>query len=175
MIAFDFDYYLPDTLQEATSLYLSLQSAGKKPLYYGGGTEIISMARLDSIQPGAVIHIKKIPELREIGLNGTRIIFGAALTLDEVARSGLFPLLGLAAGRIADHTIQLKLTLGGNLAGTIIYHETMLPLLLADAAISRRTEYFINKSALSYLPYYGMLSSAASYYQYFHNSTTFNA
>jgi CO/xanthine dehydrogenase FAD-binding subunit len=47
----------------------------------------------------------------------------------------MYPLLSLAAGRIADHTIQCKLTLGGNLAGTIHYHETLLPLLLANATI----------------------------------------
>ena len=55
---------------------------------------------------------------------------GAALTLTTIRA-----LLSLAAGRIADHTIQCKLTLGGNLAGTIHYHETLLPLLLADAVI----------------------------------------
>jgi hypothetical protein len=34
---------------------------------------------------------------------------------------------------VADHTIQRKITLGGNLAGTIIYRETSLPLLVCDS------------------------------------------
>jgi CO/xanthine dehydrogenase FAD-binding subunit len=54
----------------------------------------------------------------------------------ELAQSDKFPLLARTAGRIADHTIQCKITLGGNLASTIIYRETALPLLLADAVLT---------------------------------------
>lgn len=135
MIPYDFDYYLPDTWQEAVDIYYSLTAQGKNPLYYGGGTEIISMARVSNIRPDAVIDIKKIPECQNFGTDGTKLFFGAALTLATIQESGLYPLLSLAAGRIADHTIQCKITLGGNLAGTIRYHETLLPLLLADASI----------------------------------------
>lgn len=135
MIPCDFDYYLPDTLKEATDIYGSLQREGKQPLYYGGGTEIISMARVSNLKPDAVIDIKNIPECSGMGTDGGRLFFGAAVTLSDIFESDLFPLLKLAAGRIADHTIQVKITLGGNLAGTIIYRETMLPFLLADAAV----------------------------------------
>jgi CO/xanthine dehydrogenase FAD-binding subunit len=123
MLAADFDYYLPDTLKEATDIYASLHREGKRPYYYGGGTEIISMARVHNLKPDAVIDIKKIPECRGIGTDGKKLVFGAAVTLSVIFESGLFPLLGLAGGRIADHTIQ----------DTIIYHETLLPLLLTDS------------------------------------------
>jgi CO/xanthine dehydrogenase FAD-binding subunit len=135
MIAHDFDYYLPDTWQEAVDTFHSIQQEGKTPLYYGGGTEIISMARVGRIRPDAVIDIKKIPECNGMGLDNGRLFFGAALTLNAIRENGLYPLLGLAGGRVADHTIQCRLTLGGNLAGTIHYHETLLPLLLADGAL----------------------------------------
>jgi CO/xanthine dehydrogenase FAD-binding subunit len=135
MIPFDFDYYLPDSLKEATDIFGALQREGKNPIYYAGGTEIISMARVFNIRPGAVIDIKKIPECTGMGTDGERLSFGAAVTMSDIYEANYFPLLGLAAGRIADHTVQVRLTLGGNLAGTIIYHETMLPLMLADAAV----------------------------------------
>ncbi len=135
MISYDFDYYMPDTWQEAVDLFCAIKAEGKNPYYFGGGTEIISMARVNSIKPDAVIDIKKIPECLCLGTDGSQLTFGAALTLTTIRESGLYPLLSLAAGRIADHTIQCKLTLGGNLAGTIHYHETLLPLLLADAVI----------------------------------------
>jgi CO/xanthine dehydrogenase FAD-binding subunit len=135
MLAFDFDYYLPDTLEEAIDIFDSTQKEGKTPLYYGGGTEIISMARVFNIQPDVVIDIKRIPECGEMGSDGTKLVFGSALTLNTIHEGALFPLLGVAGGRVADHTIQCKLTLGGNLAGTIRYHETLLPLLLADSMI----------------------------------------
>ena len=138
MLAFDFDYYLPDTLQEATDVFDSVQKQGNMPLYYGGGTEIISMARVGNVTPHAVIDVKKIPECRNMGTDGAALVFGSARTLREIQDSGLFPLLGLAGGRIADHTIQCKLTLGGNLAGTIRYHEALLPLLLCGHDSHRR-------------------------------------
>lgn len=135
MLAYNFDYYLPDTLKEATDIYDSVEKDGKTPLYFGGGTEIISMARVNNIKPDVVIDIKKIPECCGFGTDGKQLIFGAAMTLSAIQESGLYPLLGLAGGRIADHTIQCKLTLGGNLAGTIYYHEMLLPLLLSDSMI----------------------------------------
>ncbi len=135
MIPRGFDYYLPDSWREAVDIFASVQREGKTPLYYGGGTEILSMARVGSVSPDAVIDIKRIPECLSMDGDGARLRFGAALTLNEIRDSRLFPLLSLAAGRIADHTIQCKLTLGGNLAGTILYHETLLPLLLADATL----------------------------------------
>ena len=116
MIPCDFDYYLPDTWQEAVDIFHSLKAEGKNPLYYGGGTKIISMARVSSIRPDAVIDIKKIPECQSFGTDGSKLFFGAALTLTTIRESGLYPLLSHAAGRIADHTVQCKLTLGGNLA-----------------------------------------------------------
>ena len=135
MLAYDFDYYLPDTLQEAADIYTFVQDQGKKPFYYGGGTEIISMSRVFNIRADAVIDIKNIPDCSGIGTDGSRLIFGAASTLSAIQEADLFPLLSLAASRVADHTIQCKLTLGGNLAGSIIYHETLLPLLLSDSII----------------------------------------
>lgn len=116
-------------------IYNSYSAQGRRPLYYGGGTEIISMSRVFNLKPDAVIDIKSIPECRGIGTDGTKLSFGAAATLNDIKRSELFPLLSLAAGRIADHTIQCRLTLGGNLSGTIIYRETLMPLLLADAQV----------------------------------------
>ncbi len=135
MLAYDFDYYLPDTWQEAVQIYDAVSKQGLKPYYYGGGTEIISMSRVFNVKPNAVIDIKSIPECCGIGTDGTHISFGAAAPLNEIIQTDLFPLLSLAAGRIADHTVRSRLTLGGNLCGTIIYRETLMPLLLANAEI----------------------------------------
>ena len=45
-------------------------------------------------------------------------------------------MLGITVARIADHTIQGKSTLGGNITGTIMYREASLPLLIADCRLS---------------------------------------
>jgi CO/xanthine dehydrogenase FAD-binding subunit len=136
MIPANFDYYRPDTIEEAITVYRQIRDTGLKPFYYGGGTEIITMARMGSIAPDAVIDIKGIPECREHGLSDGRLVFGAGVTLAEIAEADLFPLLSLSVSRIADHTVQGKITLGGNICGTIVYRESMLPLLLADAELT---------------------------------------
>lgn len=135
MIPFDFDYYKPETVEEAIELYLDLDSKGKKPLYYGGGTEIISMSRAHNVYTEAVIDIKGIAECNVHELRDNKLIIGSAVTLTEIAEANLFPLLGLTVQRIADHTIQDKITLGGNIAGTIIYREAVLPLLIGNSDV----------------------------------------
>lgn len=136
MIPFDFEYYRPDKLMEAVALYGQLEAAGKSPVWYGGGSELISMARVGNMRFESVIDIKNIPECRTLDDNGEQLFIGAALTLDELSRSEKFSLLGKTAGRIADHTMQCRITFGGNLASTIIYRETVLPLLLSDARLT---------------------------------------
>ena len=135
MIPFDFEYYMPDSAIEAVDTYARLCSEGKQPLYYGGGTEIISMARTHNIYTDAVIDIKGIPECNQQIYENSKLTIGSAVTLTNIAESNFFPLLSLTVERIADHTIQDKITLGGNIAGTIIYREAVLPLLISDSDI----------------------------------------
>ena len=134
MIPFDFEYYRPDTIKEATDIFLQLELEGKTPVYYGGGSELISMARVGNLTFHAVIDLKNIPECTVLEYDqDNNLVLGSALTLSQISESKQFPLLEKTAGRIADHTMQCKITLGGNLASTIIYRETVLPLLLTDS------------------------------------------
>lgn len=135
MIPFDFDYYKPDTVEEAVHVYKDLESRGKQPLYYGGGTEIITMARVQNIFTGAVVDIKGIPECNALEIKNEQLVIGSAVTLTQIYESRMFPLLGRAGSRVADHTVQGKITLGGNIGGTIIYREAVLPLLLCDSRV----------------------------------------
>jgi CO/xanthine dehydrogenase FAD-binding subunit len=97
IIPFDFAYYRPDTIAEAIQLYRDLDARGKQPLYYGGGSEIITLA--------------------------------------NISESDFYPLMSKACSRIADHTMQCKITLAGNICGTIIYKEALLPLLLSECTV----------------------------------------
>ena len=135
MIPFDFIYCLPNTLREAYDAFWGLASVGKNPVYYAGGSEIITMCRAGSIRPGAVVDIKTIPECQHLFENQDALHIGSACTLNQIKESKLFPLLSLSCGRIADHTNQCRITLGGNLCGTIMYRETSLPFLLSDATV----------------------------------------
>ncbi len=136
MIPFDFIYFRPETLKEATEIYNQLNNEGKKAVYFAGGSETITMCRSNAINPYAVIDIKNIPECHRLVIENDYLVIGSLCTLNEINFSGLFKLLGLSCSRIADHTNQCRITIGGNLYGTIIYRETSLPLLLSDADIT---------------------------------------
>ena len=132
MISFDFDYYRPDSVEEAAGIYSRLSGEGRRVIYYAGGTEIISRARTNEIQFDAAIDIKNIPECRQFGYQNNKLVIGAAVTLTKISDSGLFPLLGKCCRRAADHTARDKITLGGNICGSLPYKEALLPLLLCD-------------------------------------------
>ncbi len=139
MIPFHFDYYRPDSLAEAVSVYKELQKQNKNPLYYGGGSEIITMSRVCSISPSAVIDIKAIPECGRLEFERDKLVIGSAVTLSKIAETHWFPLMGTVVKRIADHTNQCRITLGGNVCGTIYYREAVLPLLLTDCDVVVQT------------------------------------
>jgi len=134
MIPNNFIYYRPETLAEAAEAYTAARNEGLEPIYLAGGTEITTFCRDGKITPGALIDIKHIPECRRLDQEGDDLVFGAALTLNEVVESGSYPLLSRAA-RIVDHTVRNRLTLGGNIAGRLPYREAVLSFLLADCRV----------------------------------------
>ncbi|MGL5511626.1 MAG: FAD binding domain-containing protein [Sporomusa sp.] len=148
MIAFDFDYYRPTSLEQAYDIYIQLKADNKVPVYFAGGTELISMARVNSREFKAVIDLKGVSECNQFGMKKGKLIIGSALTLTQIAVSKAFPLLSDTIIRIADHTIQGKITLGGNLAGTIKYREASLPLM-----ISRCTATIMTENGLVQVPF----------------------
>jgi len=146
MIPFDFDYYLPNTVEEAVELFQNLDTEGKNPLYYAGGTEIVSLCRRQLIKPAALIDIKGIEETLVLKKEGGKIIVGANLTLNTFGDQNDYPLLSRVVRSIADRTVRNRLTLGGNICGRLPYREALMPFLLNDAELSiagpdgRRTE-----------------------------------
>ncbi len=132
MIPFDFDYCKAETIEEAVKAYAELKESKRAPLYYGGGTEIVTLCRKGQISPGALIDIKSIPECRVLGIKGERAVFGSALVLSEIADSKVFPLLARTCRGIADRTVRNRLTLGGNVCGRLPYREAILPFLLCE-------------------------------------------
>ncbi|TWK60469.1 FAD binding domain-containing protein [Bacillus licheniformis] len=135
MIQFDFEYYRPQSAQEAVKLFQSLEREGKKPAYCSGGTEQLTLGRMNVIHTNAVIDIKDIPECRTLQFERHHLALGSALTLTEITENGGFPLLSKAAREVADHTARNKITLGGNICGQIFYREAVLPFLLTDSKV----------------------------------------
>ncbi len=134
MIVHPFDYYRPDTLKAALAIHEELAREGRHPIYYGGGTEILTRSRLNEGRFDAVIDLKNIPETRQHGTDRGQYRFGAGVRLTELASEDLWPFLTATADRIADHTTRGQITLGGNLLSTLPYREAILPFLLTDSS-----------------------------------------
>ncbi|MDR6226783.1 FAD binding domain-containing protein [Desmospora profundinema] len=135
MIPYDFEYYRPGSIEEATRLFHLLDKQGKQPVYYSGGTELITLGRVKRVVTGAVIDIKGIPECHVLQMEQNRLVMGAAVPLTKLIEGNPFPLLSKTAGEIADRTARNKITLGGNVCGSIYYREAVLPLLLTDSRV----------------------------------------
>lgn len=135
MISFDFEYFKPTSIKEAIRLYHELDEQGKKPMYFSGGTELITLGRMNQLETKAVIDITSIPECLVLKKDATRVTLGAVQPLNKIREQKLFPFLDKVIVEIADHTARNKITLGGNLCANIIYRETVLPLLLTNSQV----------------------------------------
>ena len=143
----NFEYFKPKTIQEAVNLYHMLSMQNKNPLYYSGGTEIITLGRLNLVDPDAVIDIKGINECKAIYYRDDYLVIGAGVSLTEVEDVHAFPLLSKTVREIADRTSRNKITLGGNICGQIFYREAILPLLITDSLVG-----IASVSGVKYLP-----------------------
>jgi len=135
MIAFDFEYFQPTTIEDANNTFLELYASGKKVMYYGGGTEFISRARRHEIHVDAIIDLKGITPCNELSHSKGKVIIGAANTLTDIIQSNLFPLLTKVSRLIATNTERNKITIGGNITSHLIYREAIMPLLLTDSLV----------------------------------------
>ncbi|MGM0688046.1 MAG: FAD binding domain-containing protein [Bacillota bacterium] len=135
MIPFDLEYYAPESTKEAVLIYAELADSGKEPVYYAGGTEIVTFCRQQKIKPGALIDLKEIEETVTLGFDGEKLILGANTTLTSLSEQDYFPLLANVARGVADRTTRNRLTLGGNICGRLPYREAILPLLTAGAEV----------------------------------------
>lgn len=117
MIPPAFDYHAPRTVAEALTL---LSTLGDEAKILAGGHSLLPMMKLRFAQPGTLIDINRIPELRGISEQGGVIRIGAMTTENELIASQLLkdkvPLLGEAAKLIADPQVRNRGTIGGDIA-----------------------------------------------------------
>jgi aerobic carbon-monoxide dehydrogenase medium subunit len=117
MIPAQFEYQVPDTLQEALSL-LAQDPDGSKVL--AGGHSLIPAMKLRLAQPQRLIDIARIRDLSYIREEGDQILIGATTTHYQLESSELLrticPLLPECAGSIGDVQVRNKGTIGGSLA-----------------------------------------------------------
>src|SRR6185436_15108284 len=117
MIAPQFDYEAPTTIDEALSL-LSANADDAKIL--AGGHSLIPAMKLRLAQPALLVDLGRIKGLSYIREDGNSILIGAMTTHYEIESSSLLksicPLLPECASHIGDVQVRNKGTIGGSVA-----------------------------------------------------------
>jgi carbon-monoxide dehydrogenase medium subunit len=108
-----FDYYRASSLAEAVSLLR--QHSGAKVL--AGGHSLIPVMNLRLADPGTLIDIGRISELKGISASNGSVRIGALTPHALIAASADVPaVLSEAAGMIGDPQVRNRGTIGGNIA-----------------------------------------------------------
>jgi carbon-monoxide dehydrogenase medium subunit len=117
MIPRDFDYHAPKSIPDALGL---LKQFGDEAKLLAGGHSLLPMMKMRFAQPGHLIDLGKIPELKGIREEGGTIRIGAMTTENELIWSKLLqtkcPLLVEGARLISDPQVRYKGTIGGDIA-----------------------------------------------------------
>ncbi len=117
MIAAQFDYHAPNTIDEALLLLAQHPDEAK---ILAGGHSLIPAMKLRLAQPGLLVDIGRIKDLSYIREEGDQILIGAMATHYQVESSSALkqscPLLPECASNIGDVQVRNKGTIGGSLA-----------------------------------------------------------
>lgn len=129
-------YLKPQTPAEAAEAFEAETSAGRTPVWYSGGTEIITFLRKGTLKTETVIDLKGLPGYMALTADDSGWTIGAGIPLNRLSEAGLPKILGVCTAPIADHTVRNRLSLGGNLCGRLPYREAVLPLLALGARVT---------------------------------------
>jgi carbon-monoxide dehydrogenase medium subunit len=117
MIPPAFDYHAPRSVGEALAL---LGSLGGDAKLLAGGHSLLPMMKLRFAQPGHLIDLNRIPELRGVCEDGSEVVIGAMTVENELIANAIVrakvPLLSDAAKLIADPQVRNRGTIGGDIA-----------------------------------------------------------
>ncbi|MFI6476631.1 FAD binding domain-containing protein [Nonomuraea sp. NPDC050663] len=116
MIPAQFDYVRPSSVQEASQALAGDDDAK----VIAGGQSLLPLLRLRLTYPTLLVDVGRLSELQGVHDRGDHVFIGAAVTHDEVVRSGVIrdacPLVALAAATVADPAVRHRGTFGGSLA-----------------------------------------------------------
>ena len=132
MIPRDFEYHAPKSIPDALGLLAQLGAEAK---LLAGGHSLLPMMKMRFAQPGHLIDLGRIAELKGIREDAGTIRIGAMTTENELIWSQLLqqrcPLLVEGARLISDPQVRYKGTIGGDIAHAAMYEWNYQRQLLA--------------------------------------------
>lgn len=134
IIPFEFEYYSPESLEEAVKL---LEKYGSEASILAGGTDLLVNMKRRITEPKHLISIKKIAELNGIVETPEGFRIGAATKLRSIEKSeivrAMLPVLYEAVRLIGSTQVRNMATIGGNLCNASPAADSATALLALDA------------------------------------------
>lgn len=132
-----FGYARPATLAEAVAL---LEANGPDARVLAGGTDLVIRLRDGTVQPGLVVDLKRIADLRPgISEEGGCLTISATTVMTDVAADPLvrrhYLALAEAAAVVGSVQIRNRATLAGNVCNASPAADTVPSLLVYDATV----------------------------------------
>lgn len=139
MIPASFDYLRAKSLREALNAI-----GGDNTKFLAGGHSLIPMMRFRLAQPGKLVDIGGLSELKGIEAKGRGVRIGAATTYREILDSALlaerFPLIIEATRGIGDVQVRNRGTIGGGLAHADPASDMPAVMLALGATLNLRSK-----------------------------------
>ena len=134
-----FEYYVPDSIEEALAL---LRDLGGDAKLLAGGQSLVPAMNFRVVQPSALIDLNRIKEMDYLREDGDYLRVGAmtrerTLEFDSLVANKL-PLLAEAMQYVAHPQIRNRGTLGGSLANADPAAELPVLMLALDARLKVR-------------------------------------
>ncbi len=127
-------YEFPDTLDAAVALLAGESGAAR---VIAGGTDVLVQLRGDMIEPGLMVGINNIPEVRTIAAENGGFRFGAAVTgmelLEHDAFAKTWPGVIDAVNLIGSIQIKGRATVGGNFCNASPSADSVPAMFAANA------------------------------------------
>jgi carbon-monoxide dehydrogenase medium subunit len=128
------EYQQPDNVADAASI---LASTGGRAL--AGGQSLVAAMKLRLSQPGTLVDLSLIPELKGIRKDGDRLVIGAMTRHAEIASSDVvkaaMPALASLAQGIGDRQVRNMGTIGGSIANNDPAADWPAAVLACNATI----------------------------------------
>ena len=140
MIPAGFEYARAKSLREATNAL----AAGDGTKVLAGGHSLIPLLRFRLAQPGKLLDIGDLAELKGVDAKGRGLRIGAGASYRDVLDSALaaerYPLLAEAVHGIGDLQVRNRGTLGGGLAHADPASDLPAVMLALDASFELRSK-----------------------------------
>lgn len=128
----DFEYFTPDSVEEACQL---LSKYGSKAKAIAGGTDVLIKMKKDLLAPEVLVAIGQLPQLKKIEyVPGKGVVIGAGATHNEIQNSKLlhekYLSVAEAAHQMANNQVRNLGTVGGNVSNAVPSAD-LPPILIA--------------------------------------------